>query len=204
MQAMILNIFSEDRNYLKDKGDYRISRLKEIELINLCKGDIKHFKPLYECYHHQILNYIYQKVGEKDIAADLTSQVFLNAMTHIGKYKIQAVPFSAWLYRIAYNESMLFFRKSKKMRMVILDENLLKGLESELEKFSKEDILQAMEASLNLMKPSELELIELKFFEGKNYREIGYIIGCTENTAKVRTHRLIKRLRDQLLKSQSV
>jgi len=203
MQLKALKTFTQHREHLEHRQDQGISRLKEIEIINLCKEDIKHFRPLYECYHHQILNYILQKVGNTDTAADLTSQVFLNAMMKIGAYKIQAVPFSAWLYKIAFNESMQFFRKSKKMRMVILDEELVEGLGAELEAFSKEEILLAMESELTNMKPSDFELIELKFYAGKSYREVGYILGCTENTAKVRAHRIIKGLRVALTKRKS-
>ena len=200
MQITASNGFSKSDHFLEEQSTTGISRLKEIEIINQSKMDISCFRPLYEAYFHQILNYIYQKVGDKELASDITSQVFLKAMMHLKRYKIQEVPFSAWLYKIAYNESMLYFRSSKKMRLVVLDEALIDGIENEIEGFSKESILKAIESLLEKLKKAEFELIELKFYQGKTFREIGYILGCSENTAKVRSHRLMQKLRKEILK----
>ena len=87
--------------------------------------------------------------------------------------------------------------------MVILDEELVEGLRAELNVFSKEEILLSVEDALKKMKASDFELIELKFYGGKSYKEIGYILGCSENSAKVRAHRVIKRLRAALTKRVS-
>ena len=185
---------------LREPKETGISRLKEIEIINLSKTDINHFQPLYEAYHPIILNYVYQKIGEKNMAADITSHVFVKVMMNLKRYKIQSVPFSAWLYKIAYNETMLFFRKSKSMRLVVLDDALLNGIEAELKDFSKEEVLNSLETVLSNLKPAQFELIELRFYQGKSFQEIGYILGCSENTAKVRSHRLLKRMKVELLK----
>lgn len=199
MKVTASNRFTKSDHFLKEQNATGITRLKEIEIINQSKRDIKHFRPLYDAYFHSILNYVHQKVADKELASDITSQVFLKAMSHIKGYKIKDVPFSAWLYKIAYNETMLFFRKSKNMRSVVLDEELVEGIKEELEEFPKENILKAIEGLLNQLKQDEFELIELRFYGGKSFREIGYILGCTENAAKVRSHRLIQKLKRELL-----
>ena len=53
---------------MKDQHHIQLSRDEEIDIINLCKRDIAHFRPLYEAYHHRILNYIYQKIQDNDLA----------------------------------------------------------------------------------------------------------------------------------------
>jgi RNA polymerase sigma-70 factor (ECF subfamily) len=200
MKVTASNRLIKSSHFLRAQSTKGISRLKEIELINQSKQDVKNFRPLYDTYFPLILNYVYQKVADKELASDITSQVFLKVLTHIKKYKIQDVPFSAWLYKIAYNEAMLFFRKSKKMRSVVLDEELIEGISDELEEFPKEKIMRSMEGLIGRLKQAEFELIELRFYKGKPFREIGYILGCSENTAKVRSHRLIQKLKQELVK----
>ncbi len=184
---------------MKEQNPTGISRLREIELIIQSKISIKNFRPLYEAYFYGILNYVNQKVADTELAADITSQVFLKAMAQLKGYKISEVPFGAWLFKIAYNETMLFFRKTKKMRSVVLDDDLIESIREELEEFPKEKILQLIEGMMGKLRQDEFELIELRFYGEKSFREIGYILGCSENTAKVRSHRLIQKLRQDLL-----
>jgi RNA polymerase sigma-70 factor, ECF subfamily len=192
--------FSNHDHFMKGKDTTGISRLKEIEFITLSKKDINNFKPLYEAYFHPILNYIYQKVNDADIAADIASQVFLKAMTGLKKYKIGEFSFGSWLYRIAFNETMLYFRRTKIKRLIVLDDALINGMHEEMFDFSREAILRAVEMMIRKLEATEFELIELRFYKNMSFREIGFIVGCSENTAKVRLHRLIKRLKVELLK----
>ena len=62
------------------------------------------FGVLYEKYFRQIYLFVFRRTDDEDIAADLTSEVFLKAMLSLKNLKFQGVPFSAWLYRIASNE----------------------------------------------------------------------------------------------------
>jgi len=182
--------------------DTKLSREEEIECIVQSKKDISNFKPLYGAYYHQILNYIYHKVIDKELASDICSQVFLKAMTAIKKYKIQDTPFSAWLYKIAFNEIMMLFRQSKKLRPVILDEAIIDGLHEEFNEFNKEALLTSVENLVSHLNENDVELIGLRYYENKSFREIGEIISCSENTAKVRSHRLMLKLKKELIKKQ--
>ena len=179
----------------------RFSQEEEIDIINQCRSDISKFKPLYDAYHHQILNYIYHKVMDKELAADICSQVFLNAMSGIKKYKIQNIPFSSWLYKIAFNETQMYFRRSKKHRFVILDEKIIDGLHEKLHEFDKVALLNSIEYLVGHLSSKDLELIELSYYENKSFREIGTILCCSENTAKVRSHRLMMKLKKELIKN---
>lgn len=200
MTNILYRNFSNGPYFLEKHTPNEIPRLKEIEIINKSKADIKDFRPLYEHYFNAILNFVYQKVSDKEVANDITSYVFLKAMTNLNKYKIQSVPFSAWLYKIAFNETMLYFRKSKKMRTISLDDQLIEGMQEEMETFSKESILTSIEEEIGNLNPTEFEIIELRFYQHKSFHEIGYILGCTENSAKVKSHRLMKKLKQIISK----
>lgn len=200
MKVTVSKSFPKADQFLKEQNETGISRLREIEIINQSKKHIANFKPIYEAYFTSILNYVYQKVGDKAHAADITSQVFMKAMTNLNSYKIQEVPFSAWLYKIAYNETMYFFRKTKKVRTVVLDNALIDGIYDELDEFPKEQILHTIESMIADLKPDDFELIELRYYQSKSFREIGFVLGCSENNAKVKLHRLIRKLRHKLIK----
>ena len=75
--------------------------LKEFEAVQRAVRDPAQFQILYDRYFTVIFNYVFRKIDNEDITADLTSQTFLKAMKNLKKYKYRGVPFSAWLYRIA-------------------------------------------------------------------------------------------------------
>lgn len=97
----------------------------EDELIRNAQHDAQAFKPIYEKYFKRLFLFILHRIGEKELSADLTQQVFLKALGNLARFKIQGAPFSAWLYRIAINECNDYFRKSKNARLVVLQDNHL-------------------------------------------------------------------------------
>src|SRR6188768_3385607 len=106
----------------------------ERDQVEKAKKDPEAFRPLYEKYFRQIFLFILHKVDDKEVTADICSQVFLKAMTHLQGYEHKNLPFSAWLYRIAVNETMAHFRKTQKTRHVVIDEKVLEKLYEEVEK----------------------------------------------------------------------
>lgn len=80
----------------------------EQKLIEKAKQNSADFSPLYELYYKPIFLFVLRRLSDKELAADVTSQVFLKALQGISKYVSQGVPFSAWLYRIAINEVSMF------------------------------------------------------------------------------------------------
>lgn len=79
-------------------------QVEENEIIEAAKNDPVQFKPLYEKYFKRIFLFVYHRVEDRDITADLTSQIFLKAMQRMHQFKFRGLPFSSWLYRIAINE----------------------------------------------------------------------------------------------------
>jgi len=171
--------------------------LTEIELIEKSKIDNRFFEPLYTKYYEQIFKLIFIRVQDEDIAGDITANAFCKALTNISKYQHQGFPFSSWLARIALNSCYDYFRAQKKQRYVSLEKYVSHDLafEIELEENQKELWLAVLPSNLEKLKPKELELVELRFFEGKSFAEIGYLLDITEGNAKTRTYRVLKRLK---------
>ncbi|MBK7668046.1 MAG: sigma-70 family RNA polymerase sigma factor [Sphingobacteriaceae bacterium] len=93
---------------------------------------------------------------------DITSTVFIKALSNISKYKDMGFPFSSWLYRIAINEINMFYRKTKKERIISLNEHGLKNMASESTEVD-DGLIATLKKSLLHLSPEDLNLIELRF-----------------------------------------
>lgn len=180
--------------------EYRYLGLQEEKEVERAKQDPKAFKPIYERYYGKIYGFLYKRVNDAEVAADLTSQTFLNALINLKKYEFRGLSFSAWLYRIAVNLSTDYFRQHKKDRALYIDPDRTADLF--LEMVDTEDELE--EASLYELKlpmvfkalsPKELEMVELRFFEEMSFKEIAFVMNLTEGNARTKTHRVVRKMK---------
>lgn len=175
----------------------------EWEEIQAAQKNSAMFRPIYTRYFENIFRYIYRRTVDEQLSADICSQVFLKALQRLGKYQFKNVPFSAWLYRIASNEVAQHYRNTKKRRVVSLEESNIGEMLAELNPsdFKKQkQVKTAFIDTLNELKPTDMELIEMRFFEQRNFREIASILGLSESNAKVRTYRILARMKKNILK----
>ena len=178
---------------LYHQSDTRIQ--SELRIIEKSKKNPNHFAPLYEQYHENIFRYIVKRVDDVEAAYDITSNVFVKALTNLHKYEFRGVPFSSWLFRIAKSELYQSFRDKKARRTVSIDKVIVADIFEEFEEsFNDERKAELMQA-LREINEKDLALIELRYFEKRSYREIGEIINVTENNAKVKTFRALQRLK---------
>ncbi|MBN8702283.1 MAG: sigma-70 family RNA polymerase sigma factor [Bacteroidetes bacterium] len=172
--------------------------LKEYELVKRAQENIHCFSELYNKFHYSIFSYVYKKIKNKDVAADITSLVFEKAMRNLNSYAFKGVPFAAWLYRIAFNEVVMYFRKSDKKYLIDANANDLTFLGNEVVDFEKEEKIKCLLASINKQSEEDQKLIQLRFFEELSFFKIAEIIGTTENNAKVKVFRIIAKIRNEL------
>ncbi len=181
-------------NLLYHQSTFRLE--DEMSLIEIAKKDPRQFAPLYKKYHEAIFRYVYKRVDDEEAAYDITSCVFVKALASLPKYEFRGVPFSSWLFRIAKSELYQSFRDKKAQRTVSLDSVTIVQFIDELnEDFSEEQRITLL-SSLKLLKDHQLQLIEMRFFERRSFKEIGEIVGLTENNAKVKTFRALVKLKE--------
>jgi RNA polymerase sigma-70 factor (ECF subfamily) len=177
--------------------------LSEQREIEAAKADPARFEVLYNRYYEPILQFVYKRVEGKEAAFDITSQVFLNAMLKLSQFKFVGSPFSSWLYRIALNEINTMYRKDKVQRSIKVEEHELKSVIQEIN--PDDDIdeqYKKVEEALNDFEEEDVQLIELRFFEKRAFKEIGDILNMTENNAKVKLYRLLDKLKLNLTLSK--
>jgi RNA polymerase sigma-70 factor (ECF subfamily) len=177
---------------------------QEKALVERAKNNTEAFGELYDKYYSQIFGYVLRRTANIDVAQDVTSEVFLKALKKIGQFHWRGVPFSAWLYRIAANEIANSFRgKGRREALVeeVTNSTSLSAVSVEVEITRAEEELQKHEEFLALheniakLPLKYQEVITLRFFEKKQLKEIGTILGKREGTVKSLLHRGIERLR---------
>lgn len=178
--------------------------LRQEELwVTQAKSDPTKFEPLYRKYYSPILRYLQQRVDDPEAAFDIASQVFIKAMKNLKSYEFRGVPFGSWLYRIAKSELYQQFREKQASKLVRLDniqvasfdDLFFDGDEAEM---NRSRLLKA----LQFLKPDQLKLVEMRFFEQLSFKEMGEQLGLTENNAKVKTFRAVEKLRIYFLKKK--
>lgn len=174
----------------------------EWQEIQAAQGNPVHFRPLYDRYYEDVFRFIHRRTADLELTADLCSQVFLKAMQKLSSYHYKGVPFSAWLFRIASNEVAQYYRDEKKKRVISIQQDHLQNLYHEVEDPSPESQTGLLVHTLNHLKEEELQLIEMRFFEERPFKEIAQILGITESNAKVKTYRILERMKRRMEQSQ--
>ncbi|QSE96931.1 RNA polymerase sigma factor [Fulvivirga lutea] len=181
-------------------SDYHLTKeeiTEELEVIKKCQKNPEHFAKIYIKYYDQIFLFVNKRVDNLDVTAELTSRIFLKCLKNIGKFKFMGVPFSAWLYKITINEVNLFFRNEARFtRSVSIQSGHLDQLVSEID-YSEPliDPHVLIPVLLEQLNEDEIQFIELRFFENRSFKEIGYLLSTSEVNAKVKTYRILKKLK---------
>jgi len=178
---------------------------EEAEWIMAAQQDLQFFEPLYKRYYGPIYEFIYRRCADADSCVDITSVVFEKAMLNIRKFRLQGFPFGSWLYRIASSEVGNYYRLKKKERKVWVQTDGIKDIAHEVEsKLADEDNLHLLLHAMEQLKPEDLELVVMRYFEKRNFTEIAGILDTTESNTRVRLHRVLGKLKDTFKKEARI
>lgn len=170
----------------------------EIAQIKKAQNNPADFAPLYDRYHKPIFVFIFKRIRDQEVTADLTSQVFLKALVHIKRYEFRDIPFSSWLFRIAMNEVNMYFRNIKKTFFITVSEKEVKGIIDEVHLEDSFQNKQQIVEVLNKIDTNSSQLIELRFFDEYSFKEIGEITGMSADNAKIKTYRILEKIKKMI------
>ena len=165
------------------------------------KGEREGFAEIYDFYAVKIYRFIYLRVNRKEDAQDLTSEVFLKSWRHLSRKKVNNL--KSLLYQTARNLVIDFYRQNKGERResVSLEEvqNTLVDKKGDLlEKVSFDSEIERVKKSLSRLKSDYQEVIILRCVEEFSFKEIAGILGKSEGSARVLSHRALKALKEEL------
>lgn len=160
-------------------------------------GNHQAFGQLYDVLVDRIYAYVLRKVGNKMDAQDLTAETFKRAWASLSRYRQNS--FKAYLYAIARNTTLDFFRQQKRAQQVGFDPATLgesKPFEAEL---IREQEREKLAAALRKLPEHYAEVITLRFLEELSTQETAAVMGRTSVSVRVIQYRALRRLR-RLLK----
>jgi len=166
------------------------------------QGDRDALEALYLRHVDRIYSYLHLSVGNRHDAEDLTTQTFLKMLEAIGRFRWQAAPFSAWLFRIAHNLAMDHFRATKRWQPEEEVPEPEGSEESSAEEAAFESIgRRSMLELIENLSHEQKQVLTLKFVFSFSNGEAATILGKTEGAVKSLQHRALASLQKQISSS---
>jgi len=182
-------------NDLTEKGK------RDLKLINraLDTGDPTAYNELMKLYRDPIYFMLYEKVGDQELAKDLTIEALGKAFKKLHLYTPDFA-FSTWLYTVARNNCIDYLRKHKlptiSIDKMMLDEDGkrntfdLKSKDPNPEKLMiKKQRIAILRQIVDQLKPKYRDLVKLRYFKELSYEEIAETLEVPLGTVKAQLHR---------------
>ncbi|HSW57258.1 MAG TPA: sigma-70 family RNA polymerase sigma factor [Dehalococcoidales bacterium] len=165
------------------------------------KKDAQAFSEIYEAYFDKIYRYISVRIRNEMEAEDLTQQVFMKMLHSISGYKLQGVPFSSWIYRIAHNQVVDFMRQHNKKATVDIEGLPLPDTGDDPQHLMERqfDITELKKAMQHLTE-SQQEVLALRFTGEIPIAQCAEIMGKSEGAIKALQHSAVQSLRKALVR----
>ena len=161
----------------------------EQALIEAAKKNPADFAALYDANFARVYAYVLRRVSAREAAEDVTAEVFRHALASIGSFEWRGVPFLAWLYRIAANETADFMKKSAREVPI------------ELAEASYDEPLERRAMLFGLVDRLPLDqrrVVVMRFAEEKSIREVAEALGRSEGAVKQLQFRAMETLRERM------
>jgi RNA polymerase sigma-70 factor, ECF subfamily len=165
-------------------------------LVAAAQKDPRRFSELYELNFARVYGYIARRVGDRDAAQDLTSEVFHKALASIHTFEWRGVPFAGWLLRIASN---MIVDRSKRGGKEVTGQELpdLPDL-GKRPKLEEADQCARLFGLVDQLPKDQRRVIGMRFAEEKSIREIAQELGRSEGAVKQLQFRALQNLRARM------
>ena len=172
---------------------------EETKAIKAAQEDPAAFAFLYRLYVKPVYRYLYSRLGNAGDAEDLTSQVFMEALKSLPRYRHRG-HFRAWLFSIVRHR-LINFRNRSRQELDIRDDDLQQDTSLDpLAQTLRNEEKQALLSLIRQLKQEEQDLLRLRFVAELSFAEIGVVMGRSKEAVKKQLYRLLDRLECHLEK----
>ena len=164
------------------------------------RGETAAVEALYDLYADRLYRYMLARVGEPDVAADLTTELFVRVIKHIEGFRLNqrrpAASFSAWLYRIAANLVTDHHRQRRRVSEVSLSPELpLASKDPTPHRLAEQrEAVAGLANAMAALSEDQRLVIVGKFGEELSNAEVAHWLGKTEGAVKSLQHRALQAL----------
>lgn len=181
-----------------------IQTIDEKLLVEEAKKDSLAFGKLYDLHYPAIYGFLLKRTGHSDVAKDLTSETFFQALKNIHKYEQRGRPFKSWLFSIAVAQIGTYYRSRRKLFKLTSEEcpSVMADelYQPDVEYLSFEDSqntvdqIKAMRRVFRRLNDTHQTILTLRYLTPHSVAEIAQILGMKEGTVKSHIHRALKKL----------
>jgi RNA polymerase sigma-70 factor (ECF subfamily) len=170
--------------------------ISEADLLRLAQdGNSDAFGDLYRLHLDAIYRYVYSRVGESVEAENLTQATFLKAWRALGAYRPREVPFRSWLYRIAHNTVIDYYRTRQEPTRCLEDLDLIDPSRPPEDGVISQERQEMLRRALARLRPVYQQVLTLRFLNGLDYPEKAEVLGRKVNSVRVLQFRALEALR---------
>jgi len=180
------------------------------QLVVLSLANQQYFTYIVERYQDKLARYISRITNvSKEETEDILQDVFIKVYENLNGFDT-SLKFSSWIYRITHNEVINRFRKKQaRPQKISLDSDLdiFESLASDTDiaqDLNIEEQAEIIKKTLNKLDIHYKEILILKYFEGKSYKEISDILKKPVNTVGTILHRARKQFKDIAIKDNLI
>lgn len=172
----------------------------DAELLLLSRDDPEAFAQFYERHAEDVLRYFARHTLDPSSAAELTSETFAQAFASRARFRDRGTPAAAWLFTIARHQLSRYHRKGvveaaarTKLGMRRAEVSA-KDYERIEELIDFERVGRAIARAMTTLSEEQREALTLRVIEGRPYEEVARLLACSEQTARARVSRGLKKL----------
>ncbi len=160
------------------------------------QGNLQQVSVLFERHHKAVFNFLAKMAMDRELAEDLTQNVFLRIMKYRNSYQ-EGKRFQSWLYQVARNVFSDHYQSNKNKYSKTMDvEKVKESLEEKTEWVDQTEREELLHKSLRLLANEDRELLVLTRFQQMKYEEVAVIMETSVANIKIKVHRAIARLRE--------
>lgn len=168
---------------------------EEARLIRLAQtGDSEAFAVLYQAYVQAVHRFVLLRVGDGTLAEDMTADIFMRAIDGLPRYSHRGLPFGAWLFRIARDRVVDYYRQSARRPTANLDDSLASELPGPSLLAESAEMTVALRMALEQLTDEQRDVIQLRFMEDWSLEETAQVMNKSANAIKALQHRALNTL----------
>ena len=178
---------------IKDESTRVEVTSQEQLLARASQADPAALTELYDQYVGRIYAYIYHRVGQAEIAEDLTGQVFMRMLEAIGAGHVWRSSFSGWLYRIAHNLVIDYYRRRQRATFVELDDAApIQAVDGDPARMTELRLdAEHLRKAMQVLTEEQTQVITLRFLEELSIAEVAVAMNKTEGAIKALQYRAV-------------
>lgn len=175
--------------------------MEDLKLMEKClDGQLDYFWDIYDKYIDKIYKFVYLKTTNKDLTEDIVSDVFMSALNNVKSFRLEEKSsVKSWLYRIASNKVIDFYRTNKVSENVWDYIEVLSKNEDHWEQLDNKEKLKEVYSFLETINKEHRQIVLYRIWEDLSYKEISEITWKSVDNCKKIVSRTLKNISANLL-----